>query len=156
MAMFDKKKADEAEATPPPLPEKPPAPAAPAASPTKNSGGKAVIGATIKIKGDLSGDEDLLIEGRVEGTVKLDKHDLTVGESANVKANVTAKVVRVEGEVIGDVRGIERIVIAQVGRVQGNLSAPRVVVEDGAKFRGSIEMDGFESKPAKPKETPAG
>lgn len=143
MAMFDKKKAEEPE-NPAPVPAA--EPAAVRTPGTRTSGSRAVIGATIKVKGDLTGDEDLIIEGRVEGTVKLDKHDLTVGESASVHANVTAKVVRIEGEVVGDIRGIERIVITQVGRVQGNLSAPRVVVEDGAKFRGSIEMDGFESK----------
>ncbi len=114
------------------------------ASRNRGSGSPAVIGATIRVKGEVSGEEDLVVEGTVEGTISLEKHDLTVGPSAHVLADVTAKVVRIEGEVIGDVRGIERVTISQAGRMQGNLSAPRVVVEDGAKFRGTIEMDGFD------------
>ena len=145
MAMFDKKKPEEPQAAASaPQPASPPS--APASSPSRGSGSQAVIGATIEVKGDISGNENLIIEGSVEGSVTLDKHDLTIGESAKVHANVSAKVVRIDGEVVGDVRGIEKVVMSKVGRMQGNLSAPRVVIEDGAKFRGSIEMDGFDSK----------
>jgi cytoskeletal protein CcmA (bactofilin family) len=101
----------------------------------------AVIGPTIKIKGDVTGDESLIIEGKVEGTVDLHNSDLTVGRSGEVHANVTANCVRIDGEVKGDVSGIEKVIISKTGRVQGNIVGPRVTLEDGAKFKGSIDMD---------------
>jgi cytoskeletal protein CcmA (bactofilin family) len=115
--------------------------AMPAAGLSNNPGKPAVIGTTIQVSGDIIGGENLLIEGRVEGTVRLDKHDLTIGVSGSAHANLTAKLVRIEGEVVGDVVGIERVIIASSGRVRGNITAPRVLVEDGAKFKGTIDMD---------------
>ena len=113
----------------------------------------AMIGPTIKIKGDVTGDENLIIEGKVEGTVDLHSSDLTVGHSGEVHANVTANRVRIDGEVKGDVSGIEKVVISKTGRVQGNIVGPRVTLEDGAKFKGSIDMDPTAVKlvPAEPK-----
>lgn len=101
----------------------------------------AVIGAKITFKGELSGEEDLLIQGRVEGTVDLKGHQLIVGEHGNVKANLTAKVIIIEGTVEGDLIGQERIEIKASSKVKGNLVADRVILEDGAQFRGSIDMD---------------
>lgn len=101
----------------------------------------AVIGAKITFKGELSGEEDLLIQGRVEGTVDLKGHQLIVGEQGNVKANLTAKIIIIEGTVEGDLVGQERIEIKASSKVKGNLVADRVILEDGAQFRGSIDMD---------------
>lgn len=100
-----------------------------------------MIGKTITIKGDISGEESLLVEGRVDGTIHLKNNDLTVGQSGRVNANVTANVVRIDGEVTGDIIGIEKVVVTKTGRVHGNIVGPRVTLEDGAKFKGSIDMD---------------
>ncbi len=103
-----------------------------------------MIGPTIRIKGEVSGEENLLIEGRVDGTVSLRGKDLTVGSSGSVNANVTATVVKIDGEVKGDITGEEKVIISNTGKVQGNIVAPRVTLEDGAKFKGSIDMDPSE------------
>ena len=111
----------------------------------------AVIGPTIRIKGALSGKENLVIEGCVEGSVELAGHDLTVGQKGQVDADLTARTVKVEGKITGDIRGSEKVIITKSGRVLGNIVAPRVTLEDGAKFKGSIDMDpGGESAVATP------
>ncbi len=100
-----------------------------------------MIGPSIHIKGTVSGGEDLLIQGKVEGTIDLGDHEVSVGQSGKVTADIKAKIVKIEGEVAGDVSGSEKVVIAKSGRVRGNIVAPRVTLEDGAIFKGSIDMD---------------
>ncbi len=100
-----------------------------------------MIGPSIVIKGTVSGDEDLVIQGSVEGSVELGSHEVSVGQSGRVKADVTAKIVRIDGEVAGDITGHEKVVISKSGNVRGNIVAPRVTLEDGAIFKGSIDMD---------------
>ena len=100
-----------------------------------------MIGPSIKIKGEVSGDEDLIVQGQVEGTIKLKNHQVFLGESGKVTADIEAKVVKIDGEVTGDVHGIENVVISKLGHVRGNIIAPRVTLEDGAVFKGSIDMD---------------
>lgn len=100
-----------------------------------------MIGPSINIKGEVTGDEDLVIQGRVEGTVSLKGNELSVGQSGTVFADVEARVIRIEGEVTGDITGNEKVVISQSGNVKGNIVAPRVTLEDGAIFKGSIDMD---------------
>lgn len=127
-------------------------------SETFNTRNAAVIGETIKIKGEVSGEENLLIEGNVVGSVALKGHDLTIGQKGAVEADLAAKTVKVEGQVTGDIKGEEKVVITQTGRVRGNITAPRVTLEDGAKFKGAIDMDpGVEKPAAEPKRaaTPA-
>ena len=117
-----------------------------------------MIGPSIVIKGTVSGDEDLLIQGTVEGAVELGGHEVSVGQSGTVKADITAKVVRIDGEVAGDIKGHEKVVISKSGNVRGNIVAPRVTLEDGAIFKGSIDMDpGEESAKVSlaPKPAPA-
>ncbi|MBN7798196.1 bactofilin family protein [Parahaliea mediterranea] len=100
-----------------------------------------MIGPSIKIKGEVTGDEDLVIRGSVEGTIDLAAHEVTVGESGKVKADIKGKVVTVNGEVTGDITGGEKVIIAKTGHVRGNIVAPRMTLEDGAVFKGSIDMD---------------
>jgi cytoskeletal protein CcmA (bactofilin family) len=100
----------------------------------------ALIGSTILIKGDLSGDEDLVIEGRVEGKIELAKNNVTIGKKGRVKADVYGKVITVEGEVHGNLFGEDQLVLRQSSTVRGNMVAPRVILEDGADFKGSIDM----------------
>ena len=108
----------------------------------KGSGGDAaVIGRSIQINGDLRGDEDLRIEGDVSGTVELKNSALTIGKEGKVKADVYAKSIAVDGETQGDLYATDRVTIHVNARVQGNIIAPRVSIEEGAHFKGSIEMD---------------
>ena len=118
----------------------------PAAPPSRSTGQSATIGASIRIKGDLSGDEDLLIQGQIQGKIKLQSHNVTVGPSGRVKADIRGRTIRVEGEVDGNLYGEEEIVIRSSGRVQGNLQAPRVTLENGSNFKGSIDMDAETQK----------
>lgn len=102
---------------------------------------KATIGATIRITGDMNGDEDLWVDGVVEGTMQLPKNLVTVGKEGRVNATITARMVEVEGTVEGDINGHEQVILRRSGQVKGNISAPRVTLEDGCKFKGSIDMD---------------
>jgi len=146
-------KKDQNDQTPSRQPQ--PAPAAPGRQPAApRSGGAAVIGSSITVKGDVSGDEDLVIQGRVEGTVSLPQHNVTIGPTGKVTADIRGKMVIVEGEVNGDLKAQEQIILRHTAKVEGSISAPRVALEDGAVFRGGIEMDsaskmGREHQPAK-------
>ncbi len=100
---------------------------------------KATIGPSIAIKGDVTGEEDLLIEGKVEGAVELPRHNVTVAASGRVTADIHGKRICIDGQVVGDLFGDE-VLIRESGRVQGNAKAPRVTLENGCQFRGSIDM----------------
>jgi len=101
----------------------------------------AVIGPSIHIDGDVRGEEDLLIEGEVNGTLQLKSNSLTVGPQGKVRADVYAHSIYVDGLVEGDLYGSERVAIRKNAQVRGNITSPRVSLEDGARFKGSIEMD---------------
>jgi len=111
-------------------------------------GGGAVIGRSIKINGDLRGDEDLRIEGDVSGTVELKNSNLTIGKEGKVRADVYAKSIAVDGTTEGDLYASERVVVHVNAQVRGNITAPRVGIEEGARFKGSIEMDPEEVEKA--------
>lgn len=113
------------------------------AAPARASGHRdaAVIGPSIHIDGDVRGEEDLLIEGEVNGTVQLKNNSLTIGPQGKVRADVYAQTVTVDGYMEGDLFGSERVSIRKSAQVRGNVTSPRVSLEDGAKFKGSIEMD---------------
>jgi cytoskeletal protein CcmA (bactofilin family) len=101
----------------------------------------AIIGASISIHGDLNGQEDLIIQGNVEGKVDLKQNNITIGKSGRVKADMYGRVISIEGEVEGNLYGGEQIIVRQSGAVRGNIIAPRVSLEDGSKFKGSIDME---------------
>jgi cytoskeletal protein CcmA (bactofilin family) len=100
-----------------------------------------MIGSTVVIDGNITSAEDLIIEGKVSGTITATGHEVTVGQAGQLNANISAKIVRIEGKVEGDISGGEKVIISKTGNVLGNIDAPRVTLEDGAKFKGSIEMD---------------
>lgn len=102
---------------------------------------RSVLSPSMTLKGDISGTEDLVLEGKMEGTINLPKNEVLIGSDGQVKADVTALKVTVEGRVLGDVRGSERVVVKNSGRIEGNIVAPRVVLEDGCQFKGSVEMN---------------
>ncbi len=99
------------------------------------------IGSTIHIKGDVTGDEDLIIHGHVEGKIDLKDHNVIIGTKAKVEANINARQIVVEGKLRGDLTGEEKVIIRETGNVLGNVVSPRVTLEDGAMFKGSIEME---------------
>jgi cytoskeletal protein CcmA (bactofilin family) len=141
----------------PPHPEPAPAPARPAATPPaeprRGDRATATIGPSIFINGDLSGDEDLVIEGRVEGKIDLKQHNVTIGRNGRVRADVFGNTVIVEGEVDGNLFALQQAILRQSGAVRGNITAPRVMLEDGSRFRGSIDMESAK-EPAKPAASP--
>jgi cytoskeletal protein CcmA (bactofilin family) len=104
------------------------------------TGGAALIGRSVVIKGELDGSEGLTIEGQVEGKIELRDHTLTVGQNGRVKAQVFAKSVVVFGELVGNINASETVDIRDNGSVEGDIVAPRVAIAEGAHFRGSIDM----------------
>jgi len=110
-------------------------------SPPTVAGKAAVIGPGIVINGDISGSENLIIEGKVKGQIRLGSHEVTVGKTGEVNADVAAKMIRVAGKVNGDLTGKEKVIISSTGNVRGNIVTPRMLLEDGAVFKGSIDMD---------------
>ena len=108
----------------------------------------ASIGKSIVINGELSGSENLTIDGQVEGKIDLRDHVLTVGSNGRIKAQVTAKSIVVLGHVTGNLTATERVDIRESGSVEGDIVAPRVAIADGSHFRGSIDMQRKEQSAA--------
>src|SRR5271154_5670937 len=106
-----------------------------------SSGGTARLGASLHVKGEITGNEDLAIDGSVEGLVQLEDRKLTIGATAKVTADVIARAVVVYGNVKGNLRARDRIEIKKDGSVVGDLTTARISIEDGAYFKGSIEID---------------
>ena len=100
----------------------------------------ASIGKSIVIRGDVTGSEDLTVEGRVEGTIQLRDHTVAVGSTGQVQAHIVAKAIVVLGQVKGNLTAAEKVDIREKGSVEGDIVAPRVAIADGAEFRGSIDM----------------
>jgi cytoskeletal protein CcmA (bactofilin family) len=101
----------------------------------------ASIGKSVHVKGELSGREDLAIEGKVDGKITLEGYNVTIGQTGRVAAEIHAKSIVVGGQVKGNISGDERVEVAATGTVVGDIRAPRVVLVDGARFTGSIDMD---------------
>jgi cytoskeletal protein CcmA (bactofilin family) len=120
-------------------PQRSQAPASP--RPAAQNGECAVIGRSIQINGDVRGDEDLRIEGDISGTVQLKNSNLTIGKEGKVRADVYARSITVYGTTEGDLYATERINVHINAQVRGNITAPKVGIEEGARFKGSIEMD---------------
>ena len=148
----------------------PPAPAAPAATTPQQpyhqqpaasenrmqtERDKVNIGKSVVIKGELSGSEDLTIEGQVEGKIELRENVLTIGPNGKIRAEVFAKAVIVLGEVAGNVTASEKVDIRDNGSVDGDIVSPRVAIAEGAHFRGSVDMQRGSAKPAANQPKPA-
>ena len=111
-----------------------------------------VIGPTLVFKGELSADEDLVIEGRIEGTIAHHKKNLTVGKQGRVKADIHASSVIIEGKLVGDIHSEGVVSLANGADVTGNIFCRRIVMQDGARFAGKIDM-GEPPKIAAPKKS---
>lgn len=109
------------------------------------------IGKSVVIKGELTGSEDLTIEGHVEGKIELRQNVLTIGPNGKIKAQVFAKSVVILGEVTGNVTATEKVDLRDNGSIDGDIAAPRVAIAEGAHFRGSIDMQRTGGKPAEQK-----
>ena len=146
-----------------PPPPAAPAPAAPvAATPAAQpkdvrpqiERDKVNIGKSVVIKGELSGSEDLTIEGHCEGRIELRDNVLTIGPNGKIRAEVFAKSVIVLGEVTGNVTASEKVDIRDNGSVDGDIISPRVAIAEGAHFRGSVDMQRAGVKPQDAKAAP--
>lgn len=133
MALFSK------ETTPPPQKTLPPRDAQP------QGGRVSYVGPNLVIDGTVTGDESLIIEGAIRGKINLES-DLRVGPNARIEATVHANNVTVEGVVVGDISADARLELIATARVDGNLKAPKIIVAEGARFRGSVDMGS--DKPA--------
>jgi cytoskeletal protein CcmA (bactofilin family) len=107
------------------------------------------IGPKIRFQGELLGDEDVLVEGRLEGRVKISKA-FRVGPHGVVLAEVAAASVTIAGHVVGNVSAVERVELLPTGILEGNIQAPRIVIGEGARFTGRIDMSGRTATPSPP------
>ncbi len=174
MALFDRSDRDQPAAPRASRPE--PAPAAPAAAspaqpetPRYPSSGaprtseSALIGPGLRVEGEVHGEEDLILDGEVKGALSLGAHQLLIGEAGRAEADVVARKVVVFGELVGNIEASESIELGHTARVQGNLKAPRLRIDEGAVLNGRLEMGGrsrgadhgAKAAPAKEKSAPA-
>jgi cytoskeletal protein CcmA (bactofilin family) len=144
--MFSKKKEEEFdyERTEPNVPS----------SPNVRKRKTSVIGPTLKFKGELSANEDLIIEGEIEGTIAHQDKNLTVGKEGRVKADINARTVEIYGRVEGDIHGEDVVKLAKSADVRGNIYCARIVMDEGAQFSGSIDMSQNSKAPSKPTSVP--
>ncbi len=116
--------------------------------------GSTIIGPSISIKGEITGEEDLTVQGQVEGAIELKKNNVTIGRTGRIKADVYGRSITIEGEVQGNLFGEDRIVLQQSGSVRGDMKAPAINLEEGAKFKGNIAMEAWDEKQPTLKEVP--
>jgi cytoskeletal protein CcmA (bactofilin family) len=134
----------------------PPRPAEPARGENLRSNEVATIGKSVVVKGELSGSEDLIVDGQVEGSISLRGQSLTVGPNGQVRANIEARNVILHGRVDGDVHATERVELRKTASLTGDISTARISIEDGAFFKGTIDIQKpepaakLENKPPAP------
>ena len=97
------------------------------------------VGTSVVFKGELSSSEDMTIDGRVEGTVTLRDHALTIGPHAEIRADIVAKTVTVRGAVIGTITAGDKVVVSETGSIEGDIISPRLALADGAVLRGRVD-----------------
>jgi cytoskeletal protein CcmA (bactofilin family) len=112
------------------------------------------IGKSVVIKGELSGSEDLYLDGEVEGTIELQRNALTLGPNGRIRAHINAKEVIIHGKVDGNIHATERVELKRSAVLVGDIQTQRITIEDGAYFKGSIDIQR-EAKPEPKKETPS-
>jgi cytoskeletal protein CcmA (bactofilin family) len=147
---------DQRQDLPQPAPAMQPPPARPAAPPApRTERSVAVLGPTLRFKGELSAEEDFILQGRIEGSIN-HTQSVTIGTEGVVLGNIHARIVTVDGSVEGDLHGTESVVIHATGRVSGNIFAPRVGIIDGALFNGRVDMGSRATSATRPAESPEG
>ena len=106
----------------------------------ERAGERAVIGASITIRGDVTGDEDLVIQGTVKGKINL-KENLFVENGGVVEADIQTQTVTISGQVTGNIHASDKVEIRADGKMVGDIKAPRILIADGATFKGNVDMD---------------
>jgi len=119
-----------------------------------NHNGSSVLGPTLSFKGELKADEDLLIHGKIEGSIQ-HSSNLKIGKEGNIKAKVNAEYIEVHGKVKGDLSGSKSVVIKDSANITGNIYSPSVSLYEGAKFNGNIDMSGKTQPASKSPEAPS-
>ena len=117
---------------------------------TPKTGEFAHIGKSVVIKGELSGSEDLYVDGNVEGKIELRNHSLTVGPNGNVKADITAKAVVIQGKLDGAVNASDRVELRKSAVVTGDVTTQRIAIEEGAFLKGKVDIQKDGGKAATP------
>jgi cytoskeletal protein CcmA (bactofilin family) len=117
---------------------------------TPQTGEFAHIGKSVVIKGELSGSEDLYVDGNVEGKIELRNHSLTVGANGNVKADVSAKSVVIQGKLCGTVIASDRVELRKTAVVTGDVTTQRIAIEEGAFLKGKVDVEKESGKAAAP------
>lgn len=115
-------------------------------TPLRPSDSNSLLGKSLSFQGELKGAEDLYIDGEFAGTIELGEHSVTVGPEGRVRADIRAREIIIEGNVQGNLRAGERLQIGRTGSVTGDLVTARIVIEDGAYFKGSIDIERAEEK----------
>lgn len=155
--MFDKRK-DQARSTQTPSAAagRPASESPPRATAQAPQADPAVIGTGLLVSGELSGNEDVVVAGRFKGKISLPKNSLMVSNGGHVEADVSANAVQIEGRMAGDIHCDDKVTITATGQMEGTIVAPRVILVDGARFKGSIDMDPpAETKKPAPQTRPA-
>jgi cytoskeletal protein CcmA (bactofilin family) len=107
---------------------------------TPAAGEFAHIGKSVRIKGELSGSEDIYVDGQVEGTIQLGGNSLTIGPNGRVQANISAKTVTIGGTLDGNIQASERTELRKTAVVNGDVQTRRIAIEEGAYFKGKLEI----------------
>jgi cytoskeletal protein CcmA (bactofilin family) len=123
-------------------------PSTPALGTNPAARGAARLGSSLHIKGHITGTEDLQIDGKVDGPISLRGHELTVGPTAQLTSEIHARAVAVYGKVVGNLHARDRVDVKGDGSVIGDISTARISIEDGAQFKGRIEIDPTKSQNA--------
>jgi cytoskeletal protein CcmA (bactofilin family) len=166
--MWSKRKEDEIPQKPVATPTFAPAPEPPRresntmSSPTRtfepelpSTRGSAALGKNVTVKGQIFAREDLTIDGEVEGTVECHEHRLTIGPNARVQASLKAREIVIQGSIQGNVEAADKIDIKKEAKLVGDIKTSRIVIEDGAYFKGSIDISKAASPAAKPAPAPS-
>jgi cytoskeletal protein CcmA (bactofilin family) len=145
--------------TPPPAPEPSrPVPPSPAPEPARSvpaAGDQATIGKGLYIKGEITGSESLYVDGKVDGSINLAGNRVTVGRNGQVAASITAREIVVLGKVRGNITATDRVDIRAEGALTGDVAAARISIEDGAFFKGGIDIRKPDAKPVGPTAVPS-
>jgi cytoskeletal protein CcmA (bactofilin family) len=134
--------------------KKSPVPSMPASTTPAVANQSSLIGNTLLIKGEVFSEDEILIEGKIQGKINV-KNRVIIGKNGNVEADIDAREVIIKGKVIGNVKGGQRVEIVPAGVLHGNINSPRVVIADSGIFEGNIEMHGREEKNKGREDTPA-
>ncbi len=108
--------------------------------------GSTIIGPSLSIKGEITGEGDLTVQGQVEGTIDFRNNKVTIDSTGRIKADINARIITIEGEVEGNLLGEKKIVLRPSGRVLGDMRAPAINLEEGAKIKGNIAMEAWDEK----------